>query len=79
MKYGYKKVKQKFLWFRWAFVFIFPLLVLFTIFGEGGIIHNYVLSLKLGKLNEALTELDSQNLRTVFVRIGEGCFQKEWD
>ena len=35
----------------------------FTIFGEGGIIHNYVLSLKLGKLNEALTELDSQNLR----------------
>ena len=63
MKYGYKKVKQKFLWFRWAFVFIFPLLVLFTIFGEGGIIHNYVLSLKLGKLNEALTELDSQNLR----------------
>ena len=63
MKYGYQKVTQRLRWFSWGYALLLPLLILFTIFGEGGIIHNYVLSLKLEKLNEAITQVDNHNLR----------------
>ena len=63
MKYGYKKVRQRLRWLRWLLALAFPLLILFTIFGEGGIIHNYVLNLKLNKLDEAISYVDNHNIR----------------
>ena len=63
MKYGYQKVGQKLRWVKWGYALIIPILILFIIFGEGGIIHNYVLHLKLDKLGEAIEEVDSHNIR----------------
>ena len=63
MKYGYQKVTQRLRWFSWGYALALPLLILFIIFGEGGLIHNYVLSLKLEKLNEAISVVESKNIR----------------
>ena len=63
MKYGYKKVTQRLRWLRWGLILSIPLLTLFLVFGKGGIIHNYVLSMKLEKIEEALIEINRSNYR----------------
>ncbi len=63
MRYGYRKHKQRLRWLSWTLSLGIPLLLLFAIFGEGGIIHNYLLSLKLGKLSEASQLLEKENIR----------------
>ena len=63
MKFAYKRVRQRLRWLRWGLILSIPLLTLFLVFGEGGIIHNYVLSMKLSKIEEALLEIDRHNYR----------------
>ena len=63
MKYGYKKVTQRLRWLRWLLALSIPLLLLFLVFGKGGIIHNYVLTMKLNKIDEALVEIERSNYR----------------
>ena len=63
MRYGYRKHKQRLRWLPWMLSLGIPLLLLFSIFGEGGIIHNYLLDLKLGKISEATKLLEQENIR----------------
>ena len=63
MKYGYQTVGQKWRWVKWGYALIIPVLMLFIVFGEGGLIHNYVLGLKLEKISEAIEQVESDNRR----------------
>ena len=63
MKFAYKKVTYRLRWLQWLLALSIPLLLLFLVFGKGGIIHNYVLKLKLESLEEALVDLERSNSR----------------
>lgn len=63
MKFAYKKVTYRLRWLQWLLALSIPLLLLFLVFGKGGLIHNYVLQMKLESLQEALVELERDNTR----------------